>query len=131
MPITRTVTKQVTKTLTLLTLQEYADATVAEQYRQPLKTIEEALSVHGWLDGPMPDEFRPVCCEEKTECKSFLGGAYLAVCKKCGNFVYDITAPTFGNSYVTFPDGEKIDLETDIEHRWIAGTGLKERGSDA
>lgn len=121
MPITKTITEKVTRTVTLMTLQEYADARVSEEYRQTLKTIEEALHVHGWLDGPMPDEFKPVCCEEETECESFLGGAYLAICKKCGKFVFDVTGPTFGNSWVSYPDSKKVDLETDIEHRWIAG----------
>src|SRR5580698_4076681 len=99
MPIERTITKQVTRTLTLLTLQEYADSIVAEGYRQPLKTIHEALAVHGWDVDPFPEDYKPICCGHEVECRSFLGDAYMARCKTCGKFVLDVTGPSFGNSY--------------------------------
>ena len=121
MPITKSITETQTRTVTLLTLQEYADSILDEPYKQPLKTIAEALAVHGWECDPMPDNYRPICCGVETECKSFLGGAYLATCKTCGKFVYDVTAPTFGNAWVSFPSSEKVDMETDYERRWIAG----------
>jgi hypothetical protein len=125
MPITKQITETSTRTVTILTLQEYADSTIPEEYRQPLKTIHEALSIHGWECNPMPDDYKPVCCGKEVECRSFLGGAYLAHCRDCGRFVLDITGPSFGNAYVSFPDGEQVDLETDIEHRWIAAIEIR------
>lgn len=122
MPVTREITETKTRTVTLMTMQEYADASLADEYRQPLKTIEEALAVHGWDVDPIPDNYRPTCCGGEVKTQSFLGGAYLAICEKCGRFVFDVTAPTFGNSWVTFPSSDKIDMETDYERRWIAAT---------
>ncbi len=121
MPIQRQVTETVTHTLTLLTLQEYADQIVPEPYKQPLKTLDEALRVHGWDRDPMPDDYCPECCGKPVEIVSFLGGPYQAACKVCGRFVIDVTGPQFGNSYVSVVDSKKVDLETDFGHRWIAG----------
>lgn len=121
MPITKTIEESRTYTVTLMTLAEYADAILPEQYKQPLKTISEALDVHGWKPDPFPEEYKPVCCGQETTCSSFLGSCYSAMCKTCGRFVLDVTGPTFGNSWVSIPDTEKVDLETDYEHRWIAG----------
>lgn len=121
MPITKTIEETVRRTITLMTLQEYADASLPEGMRQPLKTLREALDVHGWDKNPLPDDYRPVCCGKEVDCESFfLSGTYLAYCATCGNFVFDVTGPTWGNSYVSYPDSEKVDLETDMERRWIA-----------
>jgi hypothetical protein len=124
MPITKTITEQHTRTVTLMTLQEYADQSVAEQYRQPLKTIHEALSIHGWDANPFPEDYKPVCCGSEVSIRSFLGGPYFVQCESCKRFLVDVTGPSFGNSWISLPDGDKIDLETDVEHRWIAGQEL-------
>jgi hypothetical protein len=121
MPITKTITETRKRTVSLLTLQEYADQTVAEPYRQPLKTIHEALSVHGWDADPFPDDYKPICCGSEVSIRSFLGDPYFVQCEACKKFLVDVTGPQFGNSWVNLPDGEKIDLETDIDHRWIVG----------
>lgn len=119
MPITKTITEY--HTVILMTLQEYADQAVAEPYRQPLKTIHEALAVHGWDVNPFPENYKPTCCGAEVIIRSFLGDPYFVKCESCKKFIVDITGPQFGNSWVNLPDGQKIDLETDIEHRWIAG----------
>ena len=118
MPVQKTITE--TRAVTLMTLQEYADASVVEKYRQPLKTIHEALAVHGWDVNPIPDDYKPTCCGAQVAIRSFLGSAYEASCGKCGRFIYDVTGPTFGNSSVSICDGTKVDLETDPERCWIA-----------
>ena len=122
--IQKTITKQVTRTRTLLTLQEYADSIAPERYRQPLKTIHEALAVHGWDVEPFPEDYKPICCGAKVECRSFLGDTYLARCASCKKFVLDVTGPSFGNSWVSMPDSEKVDLESDMDQRWIAGVEI-------
>ena len=122
MPITKTVTEQHTRTLTLLTLQEYADQILDESYKQPLKTIHEALAVHGWDVDPFPEDYKPTCCGDTVDIRRFLGGPYLVQCKKCKRFVLDVTGPEFGNSWVSFPDSQKVDMETDYERRWVAST---------
>jgi hypothetical protein len=120
MPITKAITTTTTRHVEMLTLQEYADAVLDEAYKQPLKTLNEALAVHGWLVDPLPDDCKPVCCGEPVECRSFLGGAYLAHCLHCRKFVYDVTGPSFQQSSVSFVDSDRVDLEADPEHRWIA-----------
>jgi hypothetical protein len=119
---TKTITE--TRTVTLATLQEYADESVAEPYRQPLKTIHEALAVHGWDIEPLPEDYKPICCGVPVACRSFLGSAYVAECETCGRFIADVTAPSFGNSCVVLCDSEKVDVET--ERRWIAGQRVPE-----
>lgn len=121
MTVTRQITETIIETLTLLTLQEYADQSVPEEFRQPLKTIHEALAEHGWDANPIPDDYHPACCGETVECSSFIGSTYLAHCNKCGRFVFDVTGPSFGNSYVAVVDSQRVDLETDMDHRWISG----------
>lgn len=123
MPIQKTITE--TRTVTLMTLQEYADATVIEQYRQPLKTIREALAVNGWDADPFPDNYKPTCCGTEVEVNSFIGSAYRAECAKCGKFIFDVTGPSFGNSWVSVCDSNKVDMETDYDKRWIAGTDVE------
>ena len=99
----------------MATLQEYADDVVAERYRQPLKTVEEACAAIGW---PFVD--RPECCGREVKVTAFLGGAYFAECETCGRFIRDMTAPVFGNSAAYVLSDEKVsDLSTD--RRWIAG----------
>lgn len=127
MPITKTITE--TRTVQLATLQEYADASVQERYRQPLKTIEEALAVHGWGVEPLPDDYLPICCGSRVECRSFIGCTYQAQCKTCGKFVADVTGPSFGSSSVNFVDSKKVDVET--EKRWIAGIESRAEGGQS
>lgn len=97
-------------------LQEFADQRIDALYKQPLKTLEEALAIHGWQMG------ENVCCGEKIEVRDFLGGAYYGGCKKCGKFVADICAPSFGNGSVSFIDTDKFPADTDWNRTWIAGT---------
>jgi hypothetical protein len=120
MPIAKTFTER--RIVTLLTLQEYADQIFGLPYRQPLKTIHEALAVHGWDASPFPEDYKPKCCGSEVSVRSFLGSAYRAECKVCHKFILDVTGPTFGNSWASFPDPKKVDLETDVEHVWIAGS---------
>lgn len=98
------------------TLQSYADDVLADAYRQPLKTVDEALAEVGW-----PIEDQPSCCGDPVETRAFLGGAYHAECGKCGRFIHDMTGPSFsengGSCFLI--DGEKVDVLT--EHRWIGG----------
>jgi hypothetical protein len=100
----------------LRSLQEYADVAVAPEYRQPLKTLEEALAVHGW---PLVD--KPPCCGAETEVRGFLGSTYVAECRTCGRFVADVSMPmpSERGSAMILLDPEKVDLDT--ERRWIAG----------
>jgi hypothetical protein len=98
-----------------ISLQQFADELVAPEYRQPLKTLAEALAAVCW------DEVdRPTCCGAEVEINSFLGAPYFAQCKTCRRFIVDVTGPQFGNSWVTLPDEKKID-GLDTESRWIAG----------
>lgn len=96
-------------------LQSYADKVLDPAYRQPLKSLEDALSALDW-----PNEDRPKCCGQDVSIRSFLGGAYFAQCECCKKFIADIAGPTFGNSWVNFLDGEKVDIDTPV--RWICGT---------
>lgn len=102
-----------------VSLQEYSDDVVAAQYRQPLLTVEDALAIHGWTLDP------PWCCGMPVEVRSFLGGAYHAECEVCGQFVHDVTGPSFGNSWINLIDTDRIDCNTPA--RWIAGTGEPKR----
>lgn len=98
-----------------ISLQEYADKALDPAYRQTLKSLEEALAALDW-----PNEDRPKCCEQEVTIRSFLGGAYFAQCECCRKFLADVTGPHFGNSWVQFLDGEKVDIDTPV--RWITGT---------
>ena len=97
------------------TLQEMADDIVAPKYRQPLKTMDEALAGVGWEKVD-----RPKCCGEEVDVQAFLGAAYFAQCDACGKFIRDIAGPMFGDGHVSMPDGDKVDLGTD--KTWICGT---------
>jgi hypothetical protein len=96
--------------------QLFADARVAPEYRQPLKTIDEALAANGW-----PVEDRPSCCGQPVSIQGFLGCADLAECETCGKFVARANAPQFGNSWVDLPTIE----EPKSGRVWIAGTRAK------
>jgi len=100
--------------LTKISLQEYADGVVAPEYRQPLKTVEEACAANGWAF-----QERPVCCETAVTLRSFMGAAYFGQCSKCGKFIADVAGPSFGNSWVNLIDSTKVDMNTD--RFWIAG----------
>jgi hypothetical protein len=126
MPITKQITETKTRTVVLMTLQEYADQCVAEEYRQPLKDIHGALAVHGWDANPFPEDYRPQCCGQPISIYSFLGDPYHGECKTCGKFIHAIDGPSFGNSYVTLMDSEKVDMDT--EFRWIAGIDIARQG---
>lgn len=96
-------------------VQDLADDQLAPEYRQPVKTLDEALSSVGWEKVD-----RPVCCGQEVQIDSFLGDAYFAQCDVCRKFIVDVTGPRFGNGHVTLVDGAKVDLDTD--KRWICGT---------
>jgi hypothetical protein len=103
-----------------MSLQEYADKTIAEQYRQPLKDINEALLSVGW--GFMPDdvdEYMPICCGKNVDVTTFIGHAYHAQCTECGKFIHDVRGPSFGNSWVNLIDSKLIDCDT--HKAWISG----------
>jgi len=87
------------------------------QWKQPLKTVHEAMAVHGW-----PQTDKPDCCGEPIYIESFIGVPYLGGCKKCGKFVVSVDAPEWGNSWVAPIDPEKVDLDTD--KLWIAATRI-------
>jgi hypothetical protein len=106
------------ETIAKITLQEYADKVVAGEYRQPLKTVQEAVAAAGWEWAD-----KPVCCGTQIEVRSFIGSAYMGECMACGRFIVDVSGPTFGNSWVNFPDSTKIELS--VEQRWIAGQRTK------
>lgn len=95
------------------TLQEYADDIVAPEFRQPLKTLEEACKANGWeyVDSPK-------CCGKPIVVHSFLG-PYFATCEECGRFARDVSAPQFGNGCAFCVDSDKVDVDTDV--RWISG----------
>lgn len=98
-----------------ISAQEFADSIVGERFRQPLKTLEEAITSNGWdfVD-------HPSCCEEPVDIQSFIGAPYFVQCKKCGKFAVDVFGPTFGNSWVRCVDSEKVD--TSVDNHWISGT---------
>ena len=99
-------------------LQRFADATVAPEYRQPLKTLEEAMAVHDW---PFVDH--PDCCGNPITVRDFIGCPYFGGCNTCGKFVASVDAPQFEGGAVTWPDHSKFPEDTDWERRWIAGVG--------
>lgn len=100
------------------TLQEWADGIVAQAYRQPLKTVREAVAANGW-------EFadKPVCCGTPTTSRGLFGDTYFAQCESCGKFIVDVTGPMFSESgsSVSFIETEKFPADTDWARSWIAG----------
>lgn len=101
-----------------ISLQEYADSILAQEYRQPLKTLHEAMAENGW------DEVdKPTCCEEQINIRSMMGLPYFAQCVVCGKFISDISSPKFSEtgSSVSFIDQDKFADDTDWNRTWIAG----------
>lgn len=100
------------------TLQEWADVMVAPAYRQPLKTVREAVEANGW-------EFvdKPICCGAPITLRSMFGAAYFGQCESCGLFVVDVTGPQFSESgsSVSFIGTDKFPPNTDWTRTWIAG----------
>lgn len=105
------------------TLQEWADSVVAPEYRQPLKTVREAVAAHGW-------EFqdKPVCCGQPIEIRAMFGDAYFGQCETCRKFVVDVAGPSFSQtgSSVSFIDRDKFPADTDWARTWIAGQEVEE-----
>ena len=101
------------------TIQDLADARLAAEYRQPVKTLEQAVEAIGWAL-----EDRPKCCGEEVEISSFIGSAYQAVCRTCGKFIFDVTGPEFNGRAICLPDQDKYDL--DHEARWVSGQEIRE-----
>lgn len=97
-----------------VSLQAHADETLAEKYRQLLKTAAQVIDANGWGD---PDA--PQCCGTPVAVKALIGDPYYAECETCGKFAVTADAPRFGKASVQFLDPEKIDLDTDA--RWIVG----------
>ena len=100
-----------------VSIAEYAAKVLPPEFQMPLMSIEGACAKVGW-----EFEDRPKCCGSEVTVADFIGEAYQALCNTCGRFVFSVTAPRFGNSWVNVLDSEKVDLETDYEIRWIAGT---------
>lgn len=97
----------------LITLQEYADKILSDQYRQTLKSLSDALYLNGWHHG------NPRCCGQEVEVRSFLSEAYYAECTACKRFMADVSGPSFGNGHVRLLDESKINMDT--KKRWIVG----------
>lgn len=97
-----------------ISLQQYADEVVGERWKQPLKSLADALTANGW---ELVD--RPKCCGAEVHIDSFLGSPYYADCKACGKFVLDVRAPKFGDGCVRLLDDDKVDL--DSQACWIVG----------
>lgn len=100
------------------TVQEFADRIVAEEYRQPLKTLEEAVTSVGWQFVDSPE-----CCGAPVTVSGILG-PYHAECGACGKFVRDVLGPIFGNACVRFPE-PKMFSDFDTEKHWISGVAPK------
>ena len=100
------------------TLQEFADLIVEERYRQPLKTLAEALAVHGW-----PHIRRPRCCGQELEIRGIVGRAYLVHCDTCGRFAASIDGPKISpaGTSMQFLDRDHFPENTDWDRTWIAG----------
>lgn len=98
------------------TLQRYADEFLIPEFRQPLKTIEDACTAVGWK---FTD--RPACCGSEVHVRSLLGGAYEAECLTCGAMIKDIGGPEFGNGHVRFLESEQFAPGAlGVAERWIA-----------
>ena len=101
-----------------ISLQDYADSIVDQEYRQPLKTLQEAMLENGW---ELVD--KPTCCGEQINIRSMMGLPYFAQCAVCGKFISDISSPKFSEtgSAVSFIDQDKFADDTDWNRTWIAG----------
>lgn len=96
-------------------LQSLADARLAPEWRQTVKTYDDAASALGW-DAALDV---PICCGRPVEVTAMLGSAYKATCPACDRFVFDITGPEFTGSAVAFVDADKFDVED--RARWVCG----------
>jgi hypothetical protein len=106
-----------------ISLQQLADEIVDPEYRRTLLKSEDALRALEWT----VEDF-PSCCGEKVRIQSFIGSAYYAECERCHKFMWDVSGPRFGNSFVTIPDNEKVDCKTEV--RWLVGQQRAEAHSD-
>ena len=97
-----------------ITLQKFANSILSPEWQMPLMTAQDACLKVGWKF-----QDRPECCGIPVEICGFIGCAYECHCKTCRRFIFDVTGPEFGNSWVNIPDSDKVDMET--EERWIAG----------
>lgn len=98
------------------TLQEFTDAVVLPEMKQPLKTVEDACAAVGWEF----EEF-PVCCGKRVDVANLIG-AYHAECKICGRFIHDMTGPSFPTSgSVQMFQWEQFPENTDWSRTWISG----------
>lgn len=106
------------KTQNKISLQAYADSILPQEYRQPLKTLHEAMVENGWEAGD-----NPTCCEDQISIQSMMGFPYFAQCAICGKFISDISSPKFSEtgSSVSFIDQDKFADDTDWCRAWIAG----------
>lgn len=114
-----------------VTLQEMADRMLSEEYRQPLKTVAEALAANGWANESDPEDGEaikiPMCCGVELEAVGMLGQVYHLECHTCGKFAHDVTGPSVGENSVRFVDTEKVDCTGYWDdHCWIAGTYHKD-----
>lgn len=65
------------------------------------------------------------CCGAEVEVSSMLGDAYAARCKTCGASIYNVLRPSFGNSWVSFPDPDKVDTEDPLCWAATPGTAVE------
>lgn len=98
-------------------IQDLADEILKPEYRQPVKTIDEAFEAIGW-------EYvnRPNCCGSPVNIRIFLGAVDSAECSCCGRFVYRVLAPDFGNSWVSIPE----NFDHDDPKQWVSGQKVDE-----
>ena len=68
---------------------------------------------------------KPLCCGQPVETRAFIGGCYQAKCDICNTFIYDVTAPQFGNGSVRCFNSDAFPEDTDWERRWVCGKPVK------
>lgn len=103
-----------------MTLQEYADSVLAEEFRQPLKSFEDACASLGW-----PSDRPPVCCHAAVEVLQWNGDFYKLLCERCGKFIADVLGPSVVDDQICMPDHSKISEDVDWSIRWIAGISAR------
>lgn len=106
-----------------ISLQEYADSILPQEYRQPLKTLQEAVTENGW--GPVEN---PTCCENQINIHSIIGFAFFAQCSVCGKFIADVAGPIFSETELSVRviDQNQFGSNADWARTWIAGTELRD-----
>lgn len=95
----------------MISLQQFADETLAPEYRQSLKGPKALIDEMGWGDVDAP-----MCCGERLRVTSWIGVPYKSECQKCGALAVAVDGPMFENSTCRFLDPEKVDMST--ENRW-------------